>query len=193
MFLLVIKWCFLTSGFLKSSDGKILKPIQCPTHGERERYFYVTVFDPACIDPVLLKMRPLLLLNMGVYQSPMAPDGRSIRTTQPLCMTWSCCMVIIEMVYLSVKPLPLSDAYKGILTSDLPVSEVWAHPPGTHSDQCFTYLSILSPSAEKRPSDLTFSQGISLHQIYQGISDQWFTSQCIHLCKKYAFRSEDYR
>ncbi len=98
MFLLVLKWCFLTSGFLKNSDGKILKPIQCPPRGERERRFYETVFDPACTDPVLLKMRPLLPLYMGVYQSPMAPAGRSIRTTQPtLCMTWSCCMVTIEI------------------------------------------------------------------------------------------------
>ncbi len=36
---------------------------------------------------------------------------------------------------MSVKPLPLSDAYKSSLTSDLPVSQIQATPPGIHSDQ----------------------------------------------------------
>lgn len=53
-------------GCLEVTDGTILKHVQCPPKGHRERDFYREIFDSNTTDNVLLELRPLIPRFHGV-------------------------------------------------------------------------------------------------------------------------------
>lgn len=56
--MIIFTFCF--PGCLEVDDGTILKHVQCPPKGQRERDFYREIFASDITDDVLLELQPLV-------------------------------------------------------------------------------------------------------------------------------------
>ncbi|KAM6203731.1 inositol polyphosphate multikinase isoform 1-T1 [Sarcoramphus papa] len=72
-------WCLCCEGILQHPDGTVLKQLQPPPRGPREREFYNKVYDSNCCDSILLELREYLPKYFGVWSPPTAPNDTYLK------------------------------------------------------------------------------------------------------------------
>ncbi|KAK7919524.1 hypothetical protein WMY93_010808 [Mugilogobius chulae] len=91
-------------GILQHPDGTVLKQLQPPPRGPREKNFYSMVYAGDCCDPCLLELRPHLPKYYGIWASPENPNDLYLKLEDVTRLFHKPCIMDVKLGQRSYDP-----------------------------------------------------------------------------------------